>query len=124
MLDRTIKEVRMSISVEQNGNSLSLEKPTNKKLSFDAIIAQHHYTEEDQIIHTRFLRMVEAFSQASDNWKPRCTDNPSNLDLVIIGCFAGAKNRGLVTALSILYEDYFPLRIAGDLIFKLVSNAL
>jgi len=41
-----------------------------------------------------------------------------------MGCFAGAKRQGVVDALEILYEDYIPLRIAGDMIFKLVETAM
>lgn len=40
--------------------------------------------------------------------------------IVLDGCIQGASNEGVLTALGIIYADYLPIRIAGDLIFKLV----
>lgn len=132
MLDKMITDVRKSkedgeVQCAHQEVEAVQEVPSSssgKKLALDAVIARHQYTEEESAIHNRFLGMVETFSRASDRWAPKSKDNLSNLDLVIMGCFAGAKNRGLVTALSILYEDYLPLRLAGDIIFKLVSKAM
>jgi hypothetical protein len=47
--------------------------------------------------------------------------NP-RLALVLEGCFAGAKQPPVVNALKILYVDFLPLRMAGDLIFKLMRK--
>jgi hypothetical protein len=137
MLDKIITETReskapgeaQSSRQEAEGeqeapSSSSVYGGRSNKLVLDGIIARHEYSDEERAIHNRFLDMVETFSRASDRWNPKSKDNLSSLDFVIMGCFAGAKNRGLVTALSILYEDYLPLRLAGDVIFKLVSKAL
>lgn len=43
---------------------------------------------------------------------------------VVRGCFVGAKNQKVVDALRIVYVDYAGLRLAGDIIFKLVSTIL
>lgn len=43
---------------------------------------------------------------------------------IAFGCFAGAKNEGVVKALEILYIDYLPLRVAGDIIFKLMKKVM
>ncbi len=41
---------------------------------------------------------------------------------ILRGCFVGARNRRNVAALKIVYLDYNALRIAGDLIFQLMSK--
>ena len=41
---------------------------------------------------------------------------------ILRGCFVGARNAKIVAALKIVYVDYAALRVAGDLIFKLVSK--
>ena len=81
------------------------------------------------VIQKRYLYMVEKFilwegKWSSDSSRGLSIRSPSRTDLVIMGCFAGAKRQGVVDALEILYEDYIPLRIAGDMIFKLVEKAM
>jgi hypothetical protein len=41
---------------------------------------------------------------------------------ILRGCFVGARNRRNVAALKIVYMDYNALRIAGDLIFQLMTK--
>jgi hypothetical protein len=43
---------------------------------------------------------------------------------VVRGCFVGAENPKVVDALRIVYVDYAGLRVAGDIIFKLVSTLM
>jgi hypothetical protein len=43
---------------------------------------------------------------------------------VVRGCFVGAENAKVVDALRIVYVDYAGLRVAGDIIFKLVSTLM
>lgn len=81
------------------------------------------------VVQKRYLYMVEKFilwegKWSSDSSRASSMRSPSRTDLVIMGCFAGAKRQGVVDALEILYEDYIPLRIAGDMIFKLVEAAM
>ena len=40
---------------------------------------------------------------------------------ILRGCFVGARNSKVAAALKIVYVDYTALRLAGDLIFKLMS---
>jgi len=44
--------------------------------------------------------------------------------VVLKGCFAGLKNKDVVKALRVVYVDYSALRLAGDLIFKLLKVAI
>jgi hypothetical protein len=46
------------------------------------------------------------------------------LRAVLSGCFAGARNPHVVSALKILYEDHAPLRMGGDLIFSLMTRVV
>ena len=41
---------------------------------------------------------------------------------ILRGCFSGARDAKVVAALKIVYMDYTALRLAGDLIFKLMSK--
>lgn len=41
---------------------------------------------------------------------------------ILRGCFSGARDEKVVAALKIVYMDYTALRMAGDLIFKLMSK--
>jgi len=43
---------------------------------------------------------------------------------ILRGCFAGARDAKVVAALKIVYMDYTALRLAGDLIFKLMSQTI
>mmetsp|Transcript_9633 Transcript_9633/g.9696 ORF Transcript_9633/g.9696 Transcript_9633/m.9696 type:complete len:456 (-) Transcript_9633:255-1622(-) len=65
--------------------------------------------------------MNTSTNQITDNIS---TDKDSRLNLIVSGCFAGAENPGVVKALGILYEDYLPLRMAGDIVFKLVKTKM
>ncbi|KAJ1621496.1 hypothetical protein T492DRAFT_1069796 [Pavlovales sp. CCMP2436] len=46
------------------------------------------------------------------------------LRTVLAGCFAGARNKHVVSALKILYSDHAPLRMGGDLIFSLMNRVV
>eukprot|EP01041_Mallomonas_annulata_P008618 gene8618-17780_t len=82
----------------------------------------------------RYLHMVRSFAKwgkafasnnentQNENTKAYSEDN--RLNIIISGCFAGAENPGVVKALGILYEDYLPLRLAGDVVFKLVERQM
>jgi hypothetical protein len=43
---------------------------------------------------------------------------------VLDGCFAGARNKGVVEALKIVYTDYSALKMAGDLIYSLMEKLM
>ena len=73
----------------------------------------------------RYLHMIHCFSRWGEGISvQRNFDSNPRMNQVIQGCFEGAKNPGVVKALGILYEDYMPLRIAGDAIFKLMEAKL
>ena len=44
------------------------------------------------------------------------------LRIVLKGCFVGARTPSVAETLKVVYEDFPPLRIAGNLIFKLMSS--
>jgi len=65
---------------------------------------------------------VEFDSWDSEDSSTKAEERNPRLALVLEGCFAGAKQPQVVEALKILYMDFLPLRMAGDLIFKLMRK--
>jgi len=45
-------------------------------------------------------------------------------DEILKGCFVGAKNEYVVRALGIVSTDYVVLKVAGDIISKLMSKLI
>jgi len=81
----------------------------------------HHRVldEKHQRYSDRYDEMIDAFAQ----WESAFVDTSGDgrqLD-VLRGCFVGAKNEKVLEALRIVYVDYPPLRVGGNLIFKLMS---
>lgn len=72
---------------------------------FDAMCAEFSLWETPQIIEKAKKR------------NPRFAE-------VLIGCFSGSRNETVLRALKILYEDYRPLRMGGDLIFKVMKKLI
>lgn len=78
----------------------------------------------------RYTHMVQSFAKWEVKFEKTAAGSNANdnknsnnrMAIVAEGCFAGAKNPGVVKALGILYEDFGPLRIAGDLIFSLMEK--
>ena len=73
----------------------------------------------------RYDEMVETFREW-ENSQSQLEGKIKSLRLrkVIGGCFVGARSPPIVSALKTLYEDYHPLRIAGNLIFRLVKSCI
>jgi len=75
----------------------------------------------------RFDKMCEEFDlwdedeSTSSKAEKNAEKNP-RMGLVLEGCFAGSKNPPVVGALKTLYVDFRPLRMAGDLIFKMMRK--
>jgi hypothetical protein len=81
-------------------------------------------------------KRFDAMCREFDSWETADSDGDSStsstmskaqernprLALVLEGCFAGAKKPPVVDALKILYMDFLPLRMSGDLIFKLMRK--
>jgi hypothetical protein len=57
-------------------------------------------------------------------WEQVMPDGDGRRMDVVKGCFVGARNQPVVDALRIVYVDFSPLRVAGDIIFKLVSGVM
>lgn len=71
----------------------------------------------------RFDNMCAEFdSWDTDDSSTKAESKNPRLALVLDGCFAGSKNPPVVDALKILYIDFRPLRMAGDLIFKMMRK--
>merc|ERR1711957_108042 len=64
--------------------------------------------------------MVRAFGE----WEDLVPKGDGRMIEVLRGCFAGAKNDKVLNALKIVYTDYSAIRIAGDLIFKLMRRLI
>jgi hypothetical protein len=66
----------------------------------------------------RYDEMVESFRQ----WEDLIPQGEGRRLDVVRGCFVGANSPQIVNALRIVYVDFKPLRLAGDIIYKLVSS--
>ena len=62
--------------------------------------------------------MVRSFK----DWEELMPSGESRMLDVLRGCFVGARNDKIVSALKIVYMDYSALRIGGDLVFNLMSK--
>jgi len=69
----------------------------------------------------RYDNMITFFQQNQQLLLPTSNSDASRIELILQGCIVGAQNPNVVNALRVVYLDYSALRIAGDLIFKLVS---
>ena len=73
----------------------------------------------------KFDFMLATFRDWQD--KPKLVasvDASTRLGQVLMGCFAGTGNTNLVEALRLVYVKYAPLRVGGDMIFKLVQRVV
>jgi hypothetical protein len=81
-----------------------------------------HVTEKmndhKQKFSDRYDEMVESFRQ----WEDLIPKGEGRRLDVVRGCFVGASCPDIVVALRIVYVDFKPLRLAGDIIYKLVSS--
>jgi len=66
----------------------------------------------------KYDSMVTAFGE----WEDLVPEGDGRMIEVLRGCFAGAKNEKVLNALKIVYTDYSAIRIAGDLVFKLMRR--
>jgi hypothetical protein len=57
-------------------------------------------------------------------WEDAGVRSEGRSGVILRGCYAGLKNQEVVGALRIVYTDYKALRLAGDLIFKLLKVAV
>jgi hypothetical protein len=78
--------------------------------------------EKRQRFSERYDEMLSQFMEWEDVM-PEGEASSRRMD-VVRGCFIGARNPPVVDALRVVYVDYSPLRVAGDIIFKLVSGVM
>jgi hypothetical protein len=79
--------------------------------------------EQRRKFSARYDEMVASFIEWEHLLPPKEANESRRME-VVRGCFVGAENQKVVDALRIVYEDYAALRLAGDIIFKLVSTIL
>ena len=75
----------------------------------------------------KYANRFEAMCDEFNSWdngdaSSKAEDRNPRLALVLAGCFVGAKQPEVVSALKILYVDFLALRMAGDLIFKIMRK--
>lgn len=82
----------------------------------------HHriLDEKHQRFSDRYDEMIDGFAEFEPTLVATSGETGRQLD-ILRGCFVGAKNQDVLEALRIVYVDYRPLRLAGNLIFKLMS---
>ena len=92
----------------------------------DYVVESHEIDDKTRRIVEKYRLMVDTFKAAEEKWdlKQQGYDSASRSEKIALGCFAGAKHEGIVKALEILYIDYLPLRVAGDIIFKFVRKLI
>mmetsp|Transcript_26572 Transcript_26572/g.56526 ORF Transcript_26572/g.56526 Transcript_26572/m.56526 type:complete len:506 (+) Transcript_26572:73-1590(+) len=96
----------LAAKATHNGSSNACKKRQRHSESFDG------YVSKFQLWERKFLGNGDAKIEP-----------PQSRRLEILrGCFFGARNAKVVAALKIVYMDYSALRLAGDLIFKLMSK--
>ncbi|GMH56007.1 hypothetical protein TrRE_jg7296 [Triparma retinervis] len=69
------------------------------------------------------LKFTAMLSQVAE-WEESGVSASGRSGIILDGCYAGLKNEEVVEALRIVYTDYSALRLAGDLIFKLLKVAV
>lgn len=75
----------------------------------------------------KYSKRFDAMCAEFDSWdstdsSSKAKERNPRLALVLEGCFAGAKQPLVVDGLKILYMDFLALRMAGDLIFKIMRK--
>ena len=118
-MEENTLEHRTSSAKEQETSILLAEKAIHSGSSTSC--------EKREKFSDRFDEYVSTFKL----WEGRFLGNGKGDELemhptrrveILKGCFFGARNPQVVAALRIVYLDYRPLRLAGDLIFKLMST--
>lgn len=116
---------RLTLEEFQLWTKGALENDVNCDVDFGEKQVQQ-YDQKTQEIYDKYMHMVGTFAKFEEKWNAKQLeyDSASRMDKIVLGCFAGSRNAGVVKALEILYMDYLPLRVAGDLIFKVVKKVM
>lgn len=116
--DAWVRGEHMNVSVSTNDVQSTSTTATTT--------ANQHDNPSKRIDHgARYDAMVASFC----DWKeflppPPSSNHESRRMQVVRGCFVGAEIPEVVAALRIVYTDYRGLRMAGDIIFALVSKRM
>lgn len=110
--------VSMECSLERNCDSLVVLQNLVHRISTHEGTAEEVISERKQQYGRRYDEMLEAFKV----WKPLVPEGEGQVLDVVRGCFVGAENEQVVKALRICYVDYSGLRVAAEIIFKIVKS--
>merc|ERR1712232_1005147 len=72
----------------------------------------------------RYNSMLLKFAEWEPLFQKVDNDDLSRNREVLFGCFVGSRNEAIVEALRLVYTEYTVLRMAGDLIFTLVTKVV
>ncbi|KAL7510750.1 hypothetical protein ACHAXN_010582 [Cyclotella atomus] len=112
-LEQHILEQRNSSGNVEDTSTLLTKKAIHSGSDMSCKKRQRHSDRFDEYVST-FKIWEERFVGSQSH--------PSRRLDILRGCFSGARDAKVVAGLKIVYMDYAALRLAGDLIFKLVSK--
>ncbi|KAL7575906.1 hypothetical protein ACA910_000707 [Epithemia clementina (nom. ined.)] len=92
----------------------SIEDAAYRSLNYEAMDAKK------LAYGRRYDEMLDAFR----DWRDMAPQGEGRRMDVVRGCFVGAENEPVVRALRICYMDYAGLRLAAEIIFKLVNSLM
>lgn len=111
---RKIPSVLAEMEQRTSHNNSSFVASGDKKAHHNIMILN----KKQQKHSDRFDDMLIAFGE----WETKMQPGDGRTFDIVRGCFTGAKNPKVVEGLKIVYMDYYPLRFAGDLVFKIASG--
>jgi len=98
-----------------------LQELANQMKPIEELKSQTSSSQRKRKHSDKYDAMLVSFSEWEEKFD---LDTTSRRDEILKGCFVGAKNEYVVRALKIVYTDYAALRVAGDIIFKLMSKLI
>ena len=111
--------VSQECSVERSCDTLLLLEGIMKSIADVASRAFDDVVDVKKVDHgRRYDEMLDSFRE----WRDMIPQGKGRRMDVIRGCFVGAENKEVVRALRICYVDYSGLRLAAEIIFKLVKS--
>lgn len=89
----------------------------------EALLIERGQKEKAKDLERRFQDILSTVRSWEDTEvSKKVLQENSSRSRVLAGLLAGAKIPDLATALQVMYVDYFPLRVGGDLIFKIAKK--
>lgn len=89
----------------------------------EALLIERGQKETAKDLERRFQDILSTVRSWEDTEvSKKVLQENSSRSRVLAGLLAGAKIPDLATALQVMYVDYFPLRVGGDLIFKIAKK--